>query len=452
MRPLSRPRSRALRRAALLGAILCAAAWIAACGDTRADPAPNVLIVVMDTTRADRCSFNGYDRPTTPRLEQFARDAVVYSDAWSPASWTGPAHASLFTGLRPDHHGFHNAGTAQFDAAHATLAEVLRKQGWATGCFTNNPWVSKEFGLTQGFDLDVAFFRDANRPTPWARETHRQAAGWMEARAREGKPFFAFVNDMEPHAPYDPPTEFARRLLRGSPDPDLVDAVRQIAPPRTAALSLSSPGLTAPTLAILSDLYDAEIACLDAEIGTLLDRMRKSGLLDQTLVVVVGDHGEGLGDHGWLEHAVFLHRELLRVPLIVRYPGKFDGGRRHEGLVLLEDVAPTILEICGVAPPRELDGVSLLAEPSQRVSLAFDAPYPTIAAEVRRLAPTVDVEPVLRHRRSVYDGALHLITDSTGGQSLFDVANDPLEQNDLAPLGGPALERLRGILERAFPR
>src|SRR6185295_19295341 len=143
---------------------------LAGCGDPpKPATRPNVVLLVMDTTRGDRCGFDGYARPTTPRLDAFAKDAVVFTDAWAPAPWTAPSHASLFTGLRPEHHGVMD-GVRPFLAEDATtLAERFRAAGWRTGCFTNNDYISKDYGLSQGFEDVAELFRDDTAANyPWA--------------------------------------------------------------------------------------------------------------------------------------------------------------------------------------------------------------------------------------------------------------------------------------------
>src|SRR6185295_9423652 len=126
---------------------------LAGCGDPpKPATRPNVVLLVMDTTRGDRCGFDGYARPTTPRLDAFAKDAVVFTDAWAPCCWTSPSHASLFTGLRPEHHGLTDSMNPNLPPAVPTVAESFRDAGWSTGCFTNNDFVSKIFGMTRGFD------------------------------------------------------------------------------------------------------------------------------------------------------------------------------------------------------------------------------------------------------------------------------------------------------------
>src|SRR5262245_11073841 len=150
------------RLIALLAA--AAAAFAVSCSGAHSAARPNVLVLVMDTTRADRCSFLGYSRGTTPRLAEFAKDAVTFSDAWAPCCWTGPSHASLFTGLRPEHHGYLESMRRHLDDQETTLAERFRDAGWRTGCFTNNELISREMGLTQGFDLVESLYKDEKRP------------------------------------------------------------------------------------------------------------------------------------------------------------------------------------------------------------------------------------------------------------------------------------------------
>src|SRR5262249_1730191 len=145
---------------------------VVSCGPAPAASRPNVLVLVMDTTRADRCSVTGYGRPTTPCLEEFAKDAVTFREAWSPAGWTAPNHATLFTGLRPEHHGLISGKSPFLDVTHATLAERLWNLGYATACFTNNANVSPESGLIRGFAHTDLLYLNESRPYPWATATH----------------------------------------------------------------------------------------------------------------------------------------------------------------------------------------------------------------------------------------------------------------------------------------
>lgn len=450
MRPPPSPRR---PRIALLGAAASAALAVAAAGAiqgcrTEAPPGPNVLLVVMDTTRADRCSFLGHDRATTPRLEEFARDATVFEECWSPSPWTAPAHASLFTGLLQRNHGLHNGRTLHLDQERTTLAELLRAGGWRTGCFTNNPFVSPDHGLTQGFETTDLRFRDDARPYPWAPATHDAVLAWIDRVAEEGRPFFAFVNDMEPHAPYSPPEAVEARFLPPDVPAWAAARARTLAFPETLAIGLGHVPLEPEAARAMRALYDAEVATVDEALGTLLDGLRQRGLLDRTLVVVTSDHGEGLGDHGWIEHATFLWRELLRVPLIVRLPGTFDGGRRVKDVVRLEDVLPTVLEACRVKPPSGLDGVPLTRDLRGRVALGSENATSAMADTARGHFPGIDVSPLLKNRRSAYDGRWHLVVSEGGRPYLFDVAADPAEQRNVADEHPAEVERLEGLLRQ----
>ncbi|MCE9637363.1 MAG: sulfatase [Planctomycetes bacterium] len=410
----------------------------------------------MDTTRADHCTTNGYARPTTPRLAEFAKDAVTFTEAWSPSSWTGPAHASLFTGLQVSNHGILTSPTAHLDERFETLAERLAARGWSTACFSGNPFVAPAFGLTQGFATFESFAPKSGEPpreTP-ARASTRRALEWMKSQRADGKPFFAFINAMEPHAPYNPPSIVAQRFLRPGTPAAAESEARAMKHPRTLVLGLGLEPLTEDVRAAVTELYDAEIATVDAELGTLLDGMRAAGLLDHTVVVVTADHGEGLGDHGWIEHSVFLHRELLHVPLVVRVPGSLQGGRTESAVVRLEDVAPTVLEACGAGVPSggdALDGASLLHDLAGRTARAAEkAPLEWYERAVGLVGDRA-AAPVRLARVSAFDGQFHLIVDSDGAARLFDVANDPAELHDVSGTMAAKVSSLTALLP-PFPQ
>ena len=433
-----------MRRAASLTALLLAAN----CGGAPAPAGPpNVVLVVMDTTRADRCSFEGYARPTTPRLAELARSGVTFRDAWSPCCWTAPSHGSLFTGLRPEHHGLTEGVRPFLDAVTPTLATWFKGAGWRTGCFSNNQIVSPEYGLTQGFDKVEPMYTDPRRAYPFAGETHRRALDWALSKQAVGKPFFLFINDMEPHLPYAPPREVAARFVQGSPSADELESARIFNYPWSVGYTLGRTEVPPRRLALLGDLYDAEIATLDAELGKLFDGLQAAGVLDHTVVVVCADHGENLGEHKRLGHLLSMHRTTLHVPLFVRYPGKFDGGRTVQDVVRLEDVAPTLLDICGLPVPKELDGVTLTRDLAHRTARGLFGEQARAIPEMQIAFPGADLSVFKTSIRSLYDGRFHFILDSTGHAELYDVGADPAESRDLAPAGGPDLQRMRKLLE-----
>jgi arylsulfatase A-like enzyme len=413
-----------------------AAVWFAM-GRRSGAPRPNVLVLVMDTTRGDRCSFNGYQRPTTPQIDAFAKDGVVFRDAWSPSGWTAPAHAALFTGRRPEHVGLSTGGRLFLGTGFPTLAETLADAGWSTACFSNNELIAPEFGFTRGFANVEPLFARAARTYPWAPQTHDLAATWAEAEARDGRPFFLFINDMEPHMPYTPPAEDERRFVRGDPTPDELAAARAFDFAGAVRYSLRA-----------NEATPRQIATLDRAIGGLLDRLRADGLLDSTIVVICGDHGEMLGEHHLLEHGYTLYRAARHVPLVVRAPGAFTGGRSVADTVRLEDVMPTLLELCGVDVPPGVDGVSLSRGLGGRVSTASQGPNADAKARIEKSFPGVDATLFDTGIDAAYDGRYHYVAFSDGRIELYDVSRDPEEKENLAAARPDDVARLKSLLVR----
>jgi arylsulfatase A-like enzyme len=435
---------RRLPRAAAIAAI--AALAVASCAPAPATPRPNVVVLVMDTTRADRCSINGYARPTTPSLEAFAKDAVNFRQAWSPTGWTPPAHASLFTGLRPEHHGLLPGRNRFLDVVHTTLAERLFNAGYATACFTNNPNVSPESGLTRGFALSDLRYLDDSRPYPWSRATHEAALAWAVEQGRRGTPFFLFVNDLEPHLPYTPPAGDEAEMLRERPAPAVLADARAFGPPRTIAYCARAAELDDAYMRTLSDLYDAEIRALDREIGSLFDGLRNAGLWDHTMVVVVGDHGEMLGEHHQVAHQFSLYRAVRHVPMVVRWPGASDGGRVVDSVVRLEDLFPTVLEACGLPVPEDIDGASLAHGLEGRVARAIRGDATSTLSEAEKAFPGIDLEPMKARTDAVFDGRFHLIASADGRTELYDVTADPDESRNLAGERPADVQRLEALI------
>jgi choline-sulfatase len=300
---------------------------------------PNVLFITVDTLRADRCSSYGYARPTTPNFERLAREGTQFDTAYAPMSTTSPSHATMFTGLYPITHGVLKNGIP-LDAAHRTLAEILLDQKYQTAAVTSSAVFSSRIALDQGFER---FDNDVLKDGTYVEEgihhgTERLATlttdlsiAWLKGRAA-GKPFFLWTHYFSPHFPYAPP-----------------EAQRQ----RFAAAK------GAEEAARRSGLYDGEVAYADQEIGRLLDWLEQARLGDDTLVVLVGDHGESITQHGILTHGATPYEEQVLVPLLFRWRGRIHAGKRASAPVELIDVMPTILELLRVAEMPPTQGRSL---------------------------------------------------------------------------------------------
>lgn len=293
--------------------------------ETASGPSQNILLITLDTTRADHLGCYGYGPARTPNLDRLAGEGIRFSRAYCPAPLTLPSHVSILTGLDPAGHGVRNNGHA-LPAGIGTLAEILKGRGYATAAFVSSFSVDSRFGLDRGFEVYDDMFRsdlpfktlNAERR---AEDTFTPFARWLEKnRARK---FFGWVHFYDPHWPYDPPPPYKEEFA-------------------------DRP-------------YDGEIAYVDRFVGAILDRLRDKGLLDRTLIVVAGDHGEGLGDKVEIGHGIFLYEETLRVPLVFRDPSVFPRPRVIDGQVGLVDVAPTLLEIAGLkAEAAAMKGRSLV--------------------------------------------------------------------------------------------
>lgn len=433
------------RRKVLLTAGLCLAALAAAWAALPSSPPPNVLVIVVDTCRADRCAFNGYTRPNTPALEEFRRDAVTFTDAWSPACWTAPGHASLFTGLRPESHGMMEGVRIYLDPSCETVAQRLSAAGWSTAAFSNNPVVSPELQLTTGFELFVPMYEVVGDRLPTSQETHAKVLSWLRTRPHPERPFFVFVNHMEPHLPYRPVEQKRKEILASGVSAKLLERSLEFDAPLSVVHGLGIPIVDDPMRSLLSRLYDEEVSIVDAEIGKLLKSLDQMGLLDNTLVVITSDHGENIGDHGLYDHRMSLNRTVLHIPLIVRLPGTFDGGREVKSVVRLEDVTSTIYEATGVTPPEGLQGLSLTHDLDGRIARAVHGSLLRNESMVRANFPSVDTSRLAISLRSTYDGRHHLIRYSDGRDELFDLSEDPGELHDLSAREPLVLERMRRL-------
>ena len=318
-----------------------------------------MLLIVLDTLRADRLGAYGSTRGLTPFLDELAARGVVFENAYATSSWTSPSIASLFTSRHPLQHGIVGFESVLGDG-EATLAESLRALGFTSGGFSANFRISEGLGYGQGFDVWRAYLastdeRDAGPKVP-ARFVRQQALAWLSGVwDREApRPVFLYVHFMEPHSPYDPPEAVRRRLVPRASRAE-ADAANAL------LVGLRFGDLSDQQVALLAELYDAEVATLDAELRTLFEALSANGFLEHSIVVVVADHGEEFREHGMLLHGITLFEPGVRVPLLLLAPG-LEAGRRVAQPVSLLDVAPTILDLLGAPSQEHFEGRSLLPQ------------------------------------------------------------------------------------------
>jgi arylsulfatase A-like enzyme/predicted Zn-dependent protease len=296
----------------------------------------NVLLITLDTTRADHLPAYGYKNVKTPGLDRLADTSLIFDDAIAQVPLTLPSHTSILTGQLPVGHGVRDNEGYLVDPKATSLAAILKAGGYTTAAFVSAFVLDSRFGLNQGFDSYFDHFngyREVNRDEiqRTAEETEAEVEKWLPAN--KDKRFFCWVHFYDPHEPYDPPEPYATTYA--------------------------------------ANRYDGEIAYMDRYVGKLLAKLDELRLADRTLVIVTGDHGEGLGEHDETTHAMFLYSTTLRVPLLIRVPG--GSGRRIPGIVRHIDLAPTVLDLLGFPPSATMQGSTLVpvingTETSKRVA------------------------------------------------------------------------------------
>jgi arylsulfatase A-like enzyme len=410
-----------------LGYTLAITALTAALGcATEPAPPPNLILVSIDTLRADHLPSYGYARETAPALDRLAREGVVFEQAVANSPWTLPSHASMFTGLEPHRHGLVNY-RARLREDTPSLAPLMQQAGYTTVSLVNTLHLKGRYGLARGFDEHVVFSeREGQKRLRAGRRQIDLLLLWLDRRP--DAPFFVFLHNYDVHSDYDPSPEFAS-LFVGPYDGPATGTSQQ--------LLRGAEGLSASDVQHLIDLYDGGIRQLDAQIGRLLDHLDETGLAESTYVVVTSDHGEEFLEHGGVLHGETCYEEALRVPLILRGPG-IPPGTRVAGLVQLTDLFPTLLELAGVPRPRGIDGISLVGSWSG----AGTSPRRRAFAETRH--------PLLRggSRHMVREGSLKLIHEPESGRvELYDLASDPKETRDLSRDRPEAVRRLLALLD-----
>jgi len=335
--------------------ILALAAIIVRCPGSRI-PRPNVVLVSLDTLRPDHLGCYGYPKPTSPNLDAFAKDAILFTNAHSQASWTLPSHMSLFTSMLPSHNGVEDLNERLPDGI-PTLTEILKQNGYTTVALVNNGEMKAHWGFGRGFETWREF--EVDTPEGSCENITGEALEWLAGRAptKAGetaaeKPFFLFLHYFDPHDPYNPPESYRARFgCTLAPD-----EIRQ------AVWDARPPGRDIRDKKILEQViaaYDGEIAWLDHELGKLF-----AAIPPNTLTVIFSDHGEAFEEHGWTLHGASLYEEETRVALVMKAPGR--SGSLRPGVAVAEpamllDVAPTILSFCGVEVPPHWEGRDLFA-------------------------------------------------------------------------------------------
>jgi arylsulfatase A-like enzyme len=401
---------------------------------------PNVLLIVLDTQRADFLSGYGHHRLTTPRLDSLAAEGAVFERAYASSSWTLPTHASLFTGLLGFQHGAEAEVRRIFRPGPQTVAEMLAGQGYATGGFVANTyWTGRHTGLARGFARYEDYYgtlgdalgratliRDFGtvqellgaidvRGRKRAHHVNREFLGWLERI--DDRPFFAFLNYFDVHAPYLPPKPFAGRF--GSLRQDLTPTRLEIGNEVKVRQSQEQ-------MRYKMDRYQEAMLYLDTHLGDLFGELRRRGVLDNTVVIITSDHGEHFGEHGINGHGVSLYTPEIWVPLIIRYPRSIPAGIRMRAPVSIANVPATITALAGIE--GTFPGRSLL--------LPDSAPGPEAVPVLSEMAESAGNEPEdwpgsKGWVKSLVAGPWHYIRLEDGDEELFNLGTEPHDGTNL---------------------
>ncbi len=379
--------------------LLCACLSLSTCSSKKSPP--NIILLTLDTTRADHLGCYGHASAATPHLDRLAREGVRFADARTPIPITLPSHTSLLTGTYPITNGVHQHTDPFTRSDIPTLAEILKQHGYQTAAFVSAKVLEASFGLNRGFDV----YDDETIDHPDGSAGHEQRAEAAVAKARrwmESKPagpYFVWLHFFDPHLSYSPPEPYNSRFQK------------------------------AP--------YDGEIAYMDAQIGAFLEEVVPKKELQNAIVIAVGDHGESLGEHGLIGHTEFVYREVLWVPFLIAWPGKIDAGRTVNELVRTIDLMPTVLDLLGVDIPGTVEGRSL----RPLIEGKNESQARTSYFESRYLENLFGWAPLLGMER-----APHKLIRGARSE-LYDRSADPHETRNLYQEGDAVSGEMDGLLD-----
>ena len=395
----------------------------------------NVVIILIDALRRDHVGVYGYSRDTTPNIDRFAGESLVFENAISPSYWTCPSIASLFSMLYPTVHGLtgltpegYENGTNALDDNLVTFAEILSENGYATGAFVASPCICRDLQFDQGFEV---FDPIGSEAKPRADEVNRKAVAWIEDN--RDRPFFAYLHYMDVHGPYEPPEPYETHFKSGQ--------ARLMSKADVSRLGYLSAGRENDNwdLNYYLDRYDGEIRYLDQEFGQLIEALKRRELFDNSLIVVTSDHGEAFFEHGFCDHGMTLYNEEISIPLIVKLPSTISRTGKAGGYANLLDLSFSILEFLGCQPPYEVDGIDILDHSSETAGNGRRMFSEEMAEKFKGPPKVVMLEGEMKFHYQPHTGEVC---------EIYNVLNDPGESNNLVDTLRRRAETGREILDR----
>ena len=414
-------------------------------------PNCNVILISIDTLRADHLGIYGYQKEISPNIDSLAREGVVFKNAFAQSSWTLPSHASMFTGRYPQQIGVEIFSDRLPE--NSTITEVLRKANYKTAAFTSGTFVNSDHGFSQGFSEFAEFddWQDANYLTDKAIE-------WLTINQQEKK--FLFLHYFHVHDPYSPREDSVRTL-----DPKYSGNLTSFNISQIVKLNKGETKLSRTDLNHIKTLYDSEINELDNSLGKFFEQLKKTGLDENTIIIIVGDHGEEFGERGiWAMHAYSLYDELIKIPMIIKIPNLYQG-KEVSGLVELVDIPPTILALLGLEDSMEHSGQNLIKVIEEKVSK--ESVYAETSIQKQQMLESIEkgytikkisdlppqiLEGLAKQKnnkiktRMIRTTNFKLIQNFDNTIELYNLKDDPMEKNNLVKKGLKEELELQNIL------
>jgi arylsulfatase A-like enzyme len=432
---------------------------------------PNIILISIDTLRADHLSCYGYHRPTTPNIDKIAAEGTIYKQNYSTGVWTPPGHASMLTGLYVSEHGVY--GERSLAADIPTIATVLKENKYQTAGFVNNSQVGELVGFNKGHDLFVEVWKGVQSRTALekiikggfrkirkylgyedmgAKRTNFLFSDWIN-RIDKDKPFYCFLHYIESHNPLSPPVPF-RKQFPGkykNIDKDKVDRVAH----NPLICYVEDINLNDNEVSYIKDLYDGEIAYTDSIIGEIVSMLRSNNIYDNTMIIITSDHGEHFGEYGHWSHVASLHQEVLHVPLIIKYPKGIDYLEEVNGYTQLVDIFPTIMGVAGVFKDRftTVSGLNLMQFKKNQnkyheyVFAEWEGRIPYfIADRIKKSRNKLNLGTIKNRMIMIQNEKYKCISSSGGDEEFYDISDGNEVVLNKSSLSNGPLEDLKDKL------
>ena len=436
---------------------------------------PNIILISIDTLRADHLTCYGYHKKTTPNIDRIANEGTIFLRNYSTGVWTPPGHASMLTGLYVSEHGVY--GENRLSESIPTIAVKLKENGYQTAGFVNNSQVGELVGFEKGHDTFVEVWKGIKPKSTIERiinglhrriksglgyedmgagKTNRLFANWIENHIDKNKPFYTFLHYIEPHNPLNPPRSYKNKYLKQAYKRIDAEKIKKVAY-NPLICFVEDLNLNEEEIEVLKLLYDAEIAYTDSKIGEIVSMLKRNNVYDDTMIIITSDHGEHFGEHGFWSHVASLYNEVLHVPLIMKFPKGIKRISEVNECTQLVDIFPTVMEVTGVSKDdlNNTSGVSLVYGSSNNTKFhnhLFSewegrVPY-FIQSKLDKPGSSVDLDRIKSRMWMVSDGKYKYISIENGQKELFDLNNDVNEQNNLYDQYREIASEMEAVLDK----